>query len=154
MLFFPTDVFAHLIPYLDGSHGSSDQILGVSPLSKNKTPCCPLLCLLPWPCTYLIMCVSPLSLLMADIIRKSVCLLPSLYPPCPSQTLLIHYNLSLSLSFFFFFKWDWGLNSRHCDPKANALSLEPHLQSILLWLFWRWGLVNYFAWVGLKTQSS
>jgi hypothetical protein len=27
--------------------------------------------------------------------------------------------------------------------KAGALPFEPHLQPILLWLFWRWGLVNY-----------
>jgi hypothetical protein len=27
--------------------------------------------------------------------------------------------------------------------KAGALPLEPHLQPILLWLFWRWGLKNY-----------
>jgi hypothetical protein len=27
--------------------------------------------------------------------------------------------------------------------KAGTLLLEPHFQSILLWLFWRWGLVNY-----------
>jgi hypothetical protein len=33
--------------------------------------------------------------------------------------------------FFFFFKQAWGLNS--C--KAVALPLEPHLQTILLWLF-------------------
>jgi hypothetical protein len=25
----------------------------------------------------------------------------------------------------------------------GALLLEPHLQSILLWLFWRWDLENY-----------
>jgi hypothetical protein len=27
--------------------------------------------------------------------------------------------------------------------KAGALPLKPHLQSIFLWLFWRWGLVYY-----------
>jgi hypothetical protein len=27
--------------------------------------------------------------------------------------------------------------------KAGDLLLEPHLQSILLWLFWRWVLKNY-----------
>jgi hypothetical protein len=36
---------------------------------------------------------------------------------------------------------DWGLNLGLCTCKAGALLLEPHLQSILLWLFWRWGLV-------------
>jgi hypothetical protein len=28
--------------------------------------------------------------------------------------------------------------------KAGASSIEPHLQFILLWLFWRWGLAKYF----------
>jgi hypothetical protein len=46
--------------------------------------------------------------------------------------------------FFFFFLWDWGLNSGLCVCKAGTLLLEPHLQSILFWLFWRWGLTNYF----------
>jgi hypothetical protein len=31
---------------------------------------------------------------------------------------------------YIYFWWDWGL-------KAGALPLEPHLQSILLWLFWK-----------------
>jgi hypothetical protein len=30
-----------------------------------------------------------------------------------------------------------------CKRKAGALPLEPHLQSILLWLFWKWGPENY-----------
>jgi hypothetical protein len=33
---------------------------------------------------------------------------------------------------------DWGLNSG-----LPALLLEPYLQSILFWLFWRWDLTNY-----------
>jgi hypothetical protein len=37
----------------------------------------------------------------------------------------------------------WGLNLGLCTWKAGALPLKPHLQSILLWLFWRWGLVNH-----------
>jgi hypothetical protein len=36
-----------------------------------------------------------------------------------------------------------GLNSGLHTCKAVTLPLEPHLQSILLWLLWRWGLVNY-----------
>jgi hypothetical protein len=31
--------------------------------------------------------------------------------------------------------------------------LSQHLQSILLWLFWRWGLENYFAWADLEPWS-
>jgi hypothetical protein len=41
------------------------------------------------------------------------------------------------------FWWNWGLNSRFCACKPGTLPLEPHLQSILLWLVWRHGLVNY-----------
>jgi hypothetical protein len=41
--------------------------------------------------------------------------------------------------------WDWDLNAGFCTCKAGALPLEPHLQSILFCLFWRWGgLSNYF----------
>jgi hypothetical protein len=50
---------------------------------------------------------------------------------------------SIFYLFFFFFGWDWGLNSGACACKASALMLDPQLQSILLWLFWRWGLANH-----------
>jgi hypothetical protein len=43
------------------------------------------------------------------------------------------------LTFFFFIGWVSGLHGY----KAGALPLETHLQSILLWLFWRWGFRNY-----------
>jgi hypothetical protein len=46
---------------------------------------------------------------------------------------------------FFFFLWNWSLNSGLCTCKAGALPLEPHLQSILLCLFWRWGLANFLS---------
>jgi hypothetical protein len=36
----------------------------------------------------------------------------------------------------------WGLNSWLCAYKTGARLLEPHLRYILLWLFWRWGLMN------------
>jgi hypothetical protein len=35
------------------------------------------------------------------------------------------------------------LDSRLSTYNAGALPLEPHLQSILLWLIWRWDLMNY-----------
>jgi hypothetical protein len=46
--------------------------------------------------------------------------------------------------FFFFLEglWYWGLNSGLGACKAGALPLEPQLQSILLWVFWRWGLMS------------
>jgi hypothetical protein len=35
--------------------------------------------------------------------------------------------------------------------QTGALLLEPHLQSILFWLFWRWGgLMNYLPWLALN----
>jgi hypothetical protein len=37
--------------------------------------------------------------------------------------------------------------------QAGALPLEPHLQCILLWLFWRWGSLKLFAWAGGKPWS-
>jgi hypothetical protein len=37
-----------------------------------------------------------------------------------------------------FFEWDWSLNSRLSTCKAGTLPLEPHLQYILLCLFWKW----------------
>jgi hypothetical protein len=37
----------------------------------------------------------------------------------------------------------WVLNSGLHVYKAGTLLLDSHLQSILLWLFWRWSFVNY-----------
>jgi hypothetical protein len=51
---------------------------------------------------------------------------------------------------FFLFWWDQSLNSGLFTCKAGALLLEPCLQPILLWLFWRWGLVNYLPSLGLN----
>jgi hypothetical protein len=49
-----------------------------------------------------------------------------------------------SFFFFFFLWWNWGLNAGLSAYKAGTLLLQPHRQeSILLWLFWRWGLRNY-----------
>jgi hypothetical protein len=46
----------------------------------------------------------------------------------------------LLLSLFYFFVWDRSLQTHAC--KAGALPLKPQLQSISLWLFWRWGLTS------------
>jgi hypothetical protein len=46
-----------------------------------------------------------------------------------------------------------GLNSGLHVCKAGALLLEPHLQSILLWLFWRWDLANYLPGLAWKHAS-
>jgi hypothetical protein len=56
--------------------------------------------------------------------------------------------------YLFIYWWDWSLNSGLCTRKAGALPLEPHLQVIVLWLFWRWGPHELFIGTGLKPQSS
>jgi hypothetical protein len=40
--------------------------------------------------------------------------------------------------------WDQSLNSGFCSCKSGTLPLDPYLQSILLWLFQRWGLWTIF----------
>jgi hypothetical protein len=52
------------------------------------------------------------------------------------------------------FWWDWSLNLKFHACKAGALPYEPHLQSVLLWLFWRWGSLELFAWNGLNLDFS
>jgi hypothetical protein len=46
------------------------------------------------------------------------------------------------------------LNSGLHACKAGALLLEPRLQSILLWLFWSWGLVNYLPGLAIPPSSD
>jgi hypothetical protein len=46
------------------------------------------------------------------------------------------------------------LNSGLCTCKAGALPLEPLLQSILLWLFWRWNLESYLPGLALNPDPS
>jgi hypothetical protein len=49
------------------------------------------------------------------------------------------------------FFFDWGLNSWLHNCKAGAVPLEPHLQTTLLWLFWRWGgLMKYLQGLALN----
>jgi hypothetical protein len=48
-----------------------------------------------------------------------------------------------SFQFLFLFWWDWNLNLGLRAHKAGILLIDPHFQSILFWLFWRWGVVNY-----------
>jgi hypothetical protein len=47
------------------------------------------------------------------------------------------------LSFFMYFHVGLGLNSGLLPYKAGTLPFEPHLWSMLLWLFWKWGIENY-----------
>jgi cellulose synthase/poly-beta-1,6-N-acetylglucosamine synthase-like glycosyltransferase len=50
----------------------------------------------------------------------------------------------------FFFLMELGVKLTALCLQADALSLEPCLQSILLWLFWRWGLQNYLPGLALN----
>jgi hypothetical protein len=51
--------------------------------------------------------------------------------------------------------WNWALNFNQgfLLEKAGPLPLEPYLQFILLWLFWRWGLWNYLPKLALNCNS-
>jgi hypothetical protein len=49
--------------------------------------------------------------------------------------------------------WDWNLNSGLHTCKAGTLLLAPHLQFIVLWLFWRWGSCELFAQACLKPRD-
>jgi hypothetical protein len=44
--------------------------------------------------------------------------------------------------------------SKACTHKAGSLLLEPQLQSILLWLFWKWGYCKLFSQPGFKLWFS
>jgi hypothetical protein len=58
-------------------------------------------------------------------------------------TLCFHFALGPTNYAVPIIGWEWDLNSGLHICKAGALLLEPLHQSILLWLFWRWGLANY-----------
>jgi hypothetical protein len=70
----------------------------------------------------------------ADLLRMS--------SPCESKSMQDGNHILLYPPFFFFGR-TWALNSRLHTCIAGALLLDPHFQSTLLWLFWRWGLGNY-----------
>jgi hypothetical protein len=62
-------------------------------------------------------------------------------------------GISLRVCIWFFFFWCyWGLNSGLHACKKGTLSLETHLQPILLWLLWRWGPEKYLPGLALNHQ--
>jgi hypothetical protein len=79
------------------------------------------------------------------------------YTESPSQAQLDHAfsNIYRHRHCFCFvlFLWDWGLNSGLHISKTGTLLLELHLQSIFLWLFWRWSLAIYLPWLGLHHDT-
>jgi hypothetical protein len=59
---------------------------------------------------------------------------------------MLYTILTSLLDFLSFFSWwNWGLNLGLCISKAGILLLEIYLQSILFWLFWRWGSHELFC---------
>jgi hypothetical protein len=54
-----------------------------------------------------------------------------------------------TLKVFYVFWWDWCLTQSFMACKAGTLLFEPHLQSILLCLFWIWDLENYLPRISL-----
>jgi hypothetical protein len=49
---------------------------------------------------------------------------------------------------------EWTLISGLCTYKVGTLPLEPHIQSILLQLFWKWSLENYLFGMALNCDLS
>jgi hypothetical protein len=45
----------------------------------------------------------------------------------------------------FFFSFELGFELRTSHLQTGIPPLEPYLQLIFLWLFWRWGPVNYLS---------
>jgi hypothetical protein len=62
--------------------------------------------------------------------------------------------LHLAWGVVFFFLVGLGFELGLCTCKEDTFLLEPHLQSVLVWLFWRWGSLELFAWAGLEPPSS
>jgi hypothetical protein len=80
------------------------------------------------------------------------------FPQGPTESHGVGYCWTMEspwniLVFWFLIFVRLGLNSGLCTYKADALPLQSRLQSVLLWLFWRWGL-ELFAQVGLKLRPS
>jgi hypothetical protein len=63
---------------------------------------------------------------------------------------LFKKHISSTCHVIVLFRWDWGLNSELCDCKAGALPLELHVQSVLLWLFWKWRSPELFDLLALN----
>jgi hypothetical protein len=57
-------------------------------------------------------------------------------------TLLCHSFLVFFFVFFFLVELEFELKASCLQNRYSVLPLELHLQSILLWLFWRWDLAN------------
>jgi hypothetical protein len=72
----------------------------------------------------------------------NICFFGSLFPYSLFFYHWLHYvSFILNLTFFFFFFFNSGL----CARKADILPFEPHLQSIFLWLIWRWVLQTIYS---------
>jgi hypothetical protein len=93
---------------------------------------------------HLIHSTSPLVLFLFFCDRVSLCSpsWPWTHNPLGSASCYWDYRHVLPwpveyVNKFFFLLWVWSLNPGLHICKADSLPPEPHLQSILLWLFWR-----------------
>jgi hypothetical protein len=97
-------------------------------------------------------------------VSRPMCgLLLQSHSSCASTVLFLSSSSFFFLSFFLFFLWALGWNSGLCVYKAGILLLEPHPKSIflylfiyfsMLWLFWRWSLMNYLPRLALNHNPS
>jgi hypothetical protein len=76
-----------------------------------------------------------------------MCLIPVL----PILAVLPWGNYFFSLDFsFFFLIFFWVGQGFKLRASSFQNSIKTQLQSIVLWLFWRWGLENYLPWLVLN----
>jgi hypothetical protein len=71
------------------------------------------------------------------------------------KTLLNAKSVSIAPNFYSILLCVWGdqgLNSGLHACKVGILPPEPNFQSILLWLFWSWGLMIYLP--GLASNCN
>jgi hypothetical protein len=75
-------------------------------------------------------------------------------PGSPDRTQVTAGSWRLGQRSFLFFLVGLEFELRALHLQSRCSTLEPHLQSIWLWLFWRWDLENYFPRLALNCSSS
>jgi hypothetical protein len=113
-------------------------------------------------------CKAAVLLLLSPVFKSSITCFPSFLPLLlffldtysPGWPQINHspasafgvLGLQMCITMFGFNNFLGGvaLNSGLCTWNAGDLLLEPHLQFILLWLFWRWWSLELFVWANLK----
>jgi hypothetical protein len=70
----------------------------------------------------------------------------------PTYLALLH--LKISLMWILYSKYDMHTFLWNWVWIQHALLFEPHLQTVFLWVFWRWGSHKVFACAGIKLWPS